>query len=194
MYRMGTYLEASANWTKICGCWSEKVKGFDKKFLICHRTKNIVMIRSLIKFGLLLVVLVVGYNLIFGTEEEKAQSKEIISKGKDVLTEVFDFGKSAISLLKSEKGKFDEGKYDGDLDKLGDIFEQWKDKAEDLKDSELVDKIVDLERTRLSLEKEFQEKSPEGYDQQEQEKLKEDWEKLLFDTEEVMKNMEAKEK
>ena len=57
-----------------------------------------------------------------------------------------------------------------------------------------MDKIVDLERTRLSLEKEFQEKSPEGYDQQEQEDLKEEWEKLLFDTEKVMKNMEAKEK
>lgn len=152
------------------------------------------MIKSLIKFGLLLVVLVVGYNLFFGTEEEKAQSKEIINKGKSVLTEVFDFGKSAIQLLKSEKGKFDEGKYDGDLDKLGDIFDNWKDKAEDLQDSELVDKIVDLERTRLSLEKEFQEKSPEGYDQQEQKQLKEDWEKLLFETEEVMKNMEAKEK
>jgi len=150
------------------------------------------MIRSLIKFGLLLVVLVVGYNLFFGTEEEKAQSKEIISKGKDVLTEVFDFGKSAVNLLKTEKDKFDEGKYDGDLDKLGDIFDQWKDKAEDLQDSELVDKIVDLERTRLSLQQEMEESRPEGYDQKEKSKLKEDWEQLLFKTETVQKDLEKK--
>lgn len=150
------------------------------------------MIRSLIKFGLLLVVLVVGYNLFFGTEEEKAQSKEIISKGRSVLTEVFDFGKSAVNLLKKEKGKFDEGKYDGDLDKLGNIFDKWKDKAEDLQDSDLVDKIVDLERTRLSLKQEMDESRPEGYDQKEQSKLKEDWEKLLFETETVMKDMDKK--
>lgn len=150
------------------------------------------MIRSVIKFGLLLVVLVVGYNLFFGSEEEKAQSKEIISKGKDVLTEVFDFGKSAIQLLKSEKGKFDEGKYDGDLDKLGDIFDKWKDKAETIQDSDLVEKIVDLERKRLSLSQEMEKSRPEGYDQQEQKKLTEDWEKLLFETETVMKDIDKK--
>ena len=61
--------------------------------------------KSILKLALILVVGILIYNYFLGTDEEKQQSKEIF-------TEVRDLGKAAWGLLKSEKEKFDEGKYD----------------------------------------------------------------------------------
>ncbi|HNM26497.1 MAG TPA: hypothetical protein PKL15_13740, partial [Saprospiraceae bacterium] len=66
------------------------------------------MIRSLIKIGLVLIVAILVYNRFFGTSAEKEQSKKIFGEMRDVVVSVGQ-------LVKSEKTKFDAGKYDGAL-------------------------------------------------------------------------------
>lgn len=144
--------------------------------------------RSIIKLGLLLVAGILVYNYFLGTPEEKQQSKEIFHKGKELT-------KSAISLLKSEKNKFDEGKYDGALDKLGNLFGKLKQNAEDIQDSKLLDRLAELEGKRKALEEhlsdsEVQEYSDEGAKNRDKESIKEEWDELIKETEDLMQQME----
>ena len=106
------------------------------------------MIKSLIKLVLLLAVGIIGYNYFLGTEAEKESSKKIINDVKDV-------GKSVGKLLKAEKEKFDQGKYDHALSKIGDAFNDLKSKAKNVKEngSEFLSKIKELEEKKKELEK-----------------------------------------
>lgn len=139
--------------------------------------------RSLIKLGLLLVAGILVYNFFFGDETEKAQSREIFEK-------VGDLGRAGINLLRSEKEKFDDGKYDDALDKIGNLFAQVKDKAEDLNDSELLRDINRLEKKRQELKEEVDRKAPQGYSREEKETLKKEWRSLVEESEKVMERLE----
>jgi restriction endonuclease len=139
--------------------------------------------KSLIKLGLLLIVGILVYNFFFGNENEKAQSREIFEK-------VGDLGKAGINLLRSEKEKFDDGKYDDALDKIGNLFDKVRDKAEDLNDSELLRDISRLEKKRQELKKAVEEERPEEYSQEKKDSLKAEWEQLMEESEEVMKKLE----
>ena len=148
--------------------------------------------RSILKLGLLLVAGILIYNYFLGTPEEKEQSKVIFR-------EVKDLGKAAVDLLKTEKQKYDEGKYDGALDKIGNLFDSLKNKAEDIQDSQILDRLAELENKRDALEKrlkeaEVQEYSDESSEQAEKEAIKEEWNELIEETEALMKKMEEKEK
>ena len=69
------------------------------------------MIRSLIKLLFILIVGVLIYNYFLGTPEEKENAKNIFSEVKDVAVGVKQ-------LIKSEREKFDKGKYDDAVDKM----------------------------------------------------------------------------
>ena len=145
------------------------------------------MIRSIVKLGLLLVVGILVYNFFFGDETEKEQSRRIFQEVKEVGVAVGD-------LLKSEKEKFDAGKYDDALTKIEDAFDNLKSKAEDLNDSELLEKVRQLERERERIQRdldqaqkddEFTEKGAEREPQlspREQRKIERDIEDLLKKT------------
>lgn len=139
--------------------------------------------KSLIKLGLILVAGILVYNYFFGTETEKAQSREIFEK-------VGDLGRAGIDLLKSEKEKFDEGKYDDALDKIGGLFDKVRDKAEDLGDSELLKDIGRLEEKRKELKERVDRNAPEGYSNEEKDTLRKEWKNLVEESEEVMKKLE----
>lgn len=139
--------------------------------------------RSLIKLALILIVGILVYNYFFGDETEKAQSREIFEK-------VGDLGKAGINLLKSEKDKFDEGKYDDALDKIGNLFDKVRDKAEDLNDSELLRDVARLEEKRQELKEHVEESRPDEYTQEEKERLQVEWKQLMEESEEVMKKLE----
>lgn len=139
--------------------------------------------KSLIKLGLILVAGILVYNYFFGTETEKAQSREIFEK-------VGDLGRAGINLLKSEKEKFDEGKYDDALDKIGGLFDKVRDKAEDLGDSELLKDISRLEEKRKELKDRVDRNAPEGYSNEEKDSLRKEWKMLVEESEEVMKKLE----
>ena len=147
--------------------------------------------KSILRLLVIVVLAVVVYNYFFGTPEEKQQSEKIFN-------EVRDLGRSAWALLKSEKEKFDEGKYDDALDKIGGLITDLKDKAETVKDSGLMDDIAKLERKRDELQREVDMNRVEEYDSggdglrdEEADQIKRKWKDLLQETEDVMKKLEG---
>lgn len=148
------------------------------------------MIRSLVKFGLLLLVCVLGYNYFFGDPVEKEQSERIFGKVKDVSKDAWD-------LLKTEKEKYKEGKYDGAVEKvgntvesLGDLLGRLSQTAKDVNDSGALDRISELQAKQKELESKLAQETPETYDAQEQEQTKNEIQDLLRETETLMKDME----
>lgn len=105
------------------------------------------MIRSLIKIGLLLLAGILVYNYFFGTSEEKAQSREVFKKTGDALG-------SAWNLLKSEKQKFDAGKYDKVLDQLGSAYKSVRERAKYV-DEKVIKRLDELEQRKASLEQQL---------------------------------------
>lgn len=105
------------------------------------------MIRSLIKLGLLLVAGILVYNYFWGTSEEKAQSKEVFKKTGDAIG-------AAWNLLKTEKQKFDSGKYDKVLDQLGNAYREVRERAEYV-DEKVLQRLDELERRKASLQKQL---------------------------------------
>jgi len=153
------------------------------------------MLRSLIKLGLFLVAGILVYNYFFGTVEEKAQSKEIFSDIKSLT-------KSAVGLVKSEKEKFDEGKYDEAVDKIGGLIDNLKGKAEQLEDNrELLTQISELQQQQHSLETKLGSPGVESYgnegkrivsDSSQRREIEQDWKALVDKTERVMQEMERR--
>ncbi|MCB0567749.1 MAG: hypothetical protein KDD01_25555 [Phaeodactylibacter sp.] len=153
------------------------------------------MLRSLIKLAIFLVAGILVYNYFFGTPEEKAQSKEVFSDIKDLT-------KSAVGLLKSEKQKFNDGKYDDAVDKIGGLIDNLKGKAEQLENNrELLDQIADLQQKKNSLETKLGSPGVESYgnegqrvvtDSAQRREIEEDWKELVNKTEQVMQDMEKR--
>lgn len=148
------------------------------------------MIRSLLKLALILVAGILVYNYFFGTEAEREQSKEIFGKVRDV-------GKDAWALLKTEKEKFEEGKYNGAVDKVGDSLEglgellgKLTKTAEDLNDSGALDQLSELQAKQRELQAQVEAETPESYDSAEQERVTGEVQDLLRQTEELMRSME----
>lgn len=92
------------------------------------------MIKSLIKVGFMLAIGIIGYNYFLGDPDEKAQSKEIISK-------VGDGVKAVGGVFKGEYQKMRDGKYDKAFEKIGGALEKGKEKLKGGK--ELLSKIDD---------------------------------------------------
>lgn len=143
------------------------------------------MIRSLFKLALLLVIGVLIYNYFFGTVEEKEQSKAVFRK-------VYDLGRDAYMVLRSEKEKFDAGKYDDAIDKVGGLLANLKDQAERAQDSGALERIAELEQQRRSIEAELRDnEQPQSYSDQEQRDLKREFNELVDDTEQLMHELEG---
>lgn len=154
------------------------------------------MIRSLIKLGLFLVAGILVYNYFFGTPEEKAQSKEVFSNVKNLT-------KSAVDLLRTEKTKFDEGKYDDAVDKISGVIDDLKGKAQKLDDNrELLGQIAELESKQRQLSQRVQEENiPQSYDNTRahpkmdsasQKEIENEWDDLVRKTERLISDMERK--
>lgn len=153
--------------------------------------------KYLIRLGLLLLVVVLGYNYFFGDAQEKAQSKEIFHQ-------VGQLGKASWALLKSEKSKLDDGKYDSTLDKVDNIYQGLRSHARSENDTESLQRLTELERERQALEQRMNEIDAEKARQtgsnrplgsanqllQEEKDLKIDLRRLLSDTETLMKQMD----
>ena len=151
------------------------------------------MIKLLIRLLVLLVIGVLVYNYFLGTPEEKESSKTIFR-------EVKQLGKSAWALLKSEKSKMEEGKYDAALDKIGILYDELEERARSGKDRESLDRIMELDRQRRALNdrltqlEEDQAGARTSAEKQqagkEEERLKSDLRSLFAETERLMNEME----
>lgn len=138
------------------------------------------MIKTLLKIGALVLLGLLGYNYMFGDAEEKAQSREIVGKARDL-------GRDAWDLLKSEREKLKEGKYDNAIEKLDGLYTNLKDKANALRDSDALQQLRDLDDRRTALEELL--RSDGGEPSAEAKRKLDD---LTADTEELMNEMEAK--
>lgn len=146
------------------------------------------MIGFLIKIAIVVVLGVLGYNYFFGTTEEKTQSTKVFGQMKDVAVSVGE-------LAKSEKVKYDAGKYDAALDKLAGAYKKAREGAQKV-DASLLKRIGELEKRRAGLEAEIAsiEKSEgaSGEQTERKEKLKEELDQLIADSDAVLKQAEKK--
>lgn len=114
------------------------------------------MFRSLFKIALIVVAAILVYNYFFGSNSEKEQSRHIFGEMRDVVVSVGQ-------LVKSEKTKFDAGKYDGALAKLGNAYRAVRDQAAHV-DAKVMTRLDELERRKATLQTELN--SIEKADQQ----------------------------
>jgi predicted nucleic acid-binding Zn-ribbon protein len=161
------------------------------------------MIRQLFKLIIIMVLGILVYNLFLGDTTEKENARKVFSEIKEAGVAVKD-------LLKSEKKKFDEGKYDDALDKVGNVFDKLKRRAKDI-DEKYVDRIAELDDTRKELEQRLKELSaeeeamPESYDDdssfartekklnRERKDLTDELDKLVAKMDKVVADMEKEE-
>lgn len=105
------------------------------------------MIRFVLKIGAVLVAGILIYNFFFGTSEEKEQSRKIFGQVKDVVV-------SVSHLVKSEKSKFDAGKYDAALEKLGGAYQAVRSQVQKL-DASFIRRLDELEKRKAALQSEI---------------------------------------
>lgn len=105
------------------------------------------MIRSLFKLALLVIACILVYNYFFGTNEEQEKSKKIFGELRGVVISVGD-------LIKSEKAKFDAGKYDAALAKLGDAYKLIRTQAQHV-DAKVIKRLDELENRKAGLQQQL---------------------------------------
>ncbi|MCF8244775.1 MAG: hypothetical protein K9J37_09895 [Saprospiraceae bacterium] len=144
------------------------------------------MIKNALKLLAVLVIGILIYNLFLGTDEEKQGAKRIVGEMKDVGVAVKD-------LLKSEKEKFDKGKYDKAVDKIGGVLSSLKSKAKDF-DEKYLERIDELERKRKQLKDDLNSVSDTAGtdgDTPATKTIKQDSKELMKELETLMKEMES---
>ncbi|MFN0033583.1 MAG: hypothetical protein ACKVUS_00865 [Saprospiraceae bacterium] len=107
------------------------------------------MIRSLLKIAALLIAGILVYNYFFGSNEEKENSRQVFGQIRGVVVSVGQ-------LVKAEKGKFDAGKYDAALDKLGGVYKAIRTQARNM-DEKVIKRLDELEGRKTELEQELDE-------------------------------------
>jgi len=107
------------------------------------------MIKLLIKIAIPIIIGILIYNYFFGTNEEKETSRVVFTKTKDLTVSVYD-------MLRSEKDKFDEGKYDKAMDKLNDVYAAARSNEDELTATDKV-KLKELESEKKELQKDIKE-------------------------------------
>jgi hypothetical protein len=145
------------------------------------------MLRLIIRLGLILIVGILIYNYFLGSPEEKATSEKIFSG-------VRDLGKATWDLLRSEKEKFDQGKYDGAMDKVDNIFGSLKRATDESKDPSLARRFNELNERRLALKTKLdaQEKQRGFAPAADSERLRKEYKSLLDETEQLMRDLEGR--
>lgn len=139
--------------------------------------------RSILKFAFIAIIGLISYNYFYGNEEEKARSEKVVEGVKDVFISVKD-------LVKSEKEKLDEGKYDSALDKIGGLFKDFKEKTENVSE-EVKDRLADLEEEKEVLQDRIEEKKKGGiWSKEDQANTQKDFEALIKKTEELFQDVE----
>jgi len=144
------------------------------------------MIKFAFRLLVVLVIAVLGYNYFYGTTEEKESTQKIVNELKEVGVAVKD-------LLRSEKEKMDEGKYDNALDKIGDLFQKVKNGVEKI-DPEKLNKLNELERKRKDLSNELHSEDQGELDGENKDQMNNEIKKLLRDTEKLLREINEENK
>lgn len=138
--------------------------------------------KFLIKVALILILGILVYNYFWGTPEEKATSKQVYTKVKDLTVSVVD-------VLKQEKDKFNKGKYDSAIDKVENVISTLRSNKKELSSSEQNQvEQLNLEKDQLKTDIERTNKLPEKQADEASKKLDERLMDLLHRAEEIVKN------
>ena len=154
------------------------------------------MIKSILKLGVLLVVGLVGYNFFFGDATEKAEAQETISKAKDVGKTIgkglLTLAKDGVALIKKERGKFAEGKYDDAMENVSGLLGDMKKRVEG-DGGKMLDRVKELEKAKEALGIKLNDaKDGEGtISKDDKKKLKAEFDELMDETEDVLKQINA---
>lgn len=144
-----------------------------------------IMIRSLVKLAFILIVGILIYNYFLGSPDEKATSKKIWKETKDL-------GSAIGGLLKSEKNKFDAGKYDKAVDKVGDLLNGLKSNANEF-DEKYLNQIRELEQRKEDLDrtiKNYEANDKDTIVAKDSTKIKNNMKDLLRKVDALVKDME----
>jgi|SRR5690625_270128 len=131
--------------------------------------------RTIFRWALMLVVLIVGYNYFFGDSHEKTESQEIIDKVKDL-------GESLFGFVVNEKERMEQGKYEGLFDQVENLFDLIKSQLESA-DTVERDELIKLESDKNDLEIELKKAEENGVSPEEKERLDQKIQDLLIQTE-----------
>lgn len=137
--------------------------------------------KSLIKIAVLAIIAILAYNYFFGTEEEKETTERIVEQVKDLGNSVADF-------VKSEKEKFDEGKYDELKEKIKDAASKIKSTINELT-AEDIDALKDQKRQLEDSMKDLESRAAE-----EGRSVKEELNEMVADLEELIREAEERYK
>lgn len=116
----------------------------------------------LISLAFMLILGVLVYNYFLGDEVEKQQAKEIFKEGKEL-------GRAIKSLVKSERERYDEGKYDSIVSRVKSAV--GKDKDLEVQYSSQLNEIEELQK-KIEAEQEKKERNSPRYNEAEEKLLK----------------------
>ena len=154
------------------------------------------MIKSILKLGVFLVIGLVGYNYFLGDATEKAEAKETISKAKDIGKTIgsglLTLAKDGVALIKKERSKFAEGKYDDAMENVNGLLADMKKRVEG-DGGEMLDRVKKLEKAKEALGIKLDDaKDGEGaISSDNKKKLKAEFDDLMDKTEDVLKQINA---
>ena len=142
------------------------------------------MIKALLKLLAILVIGILIYNYFLGTPQEKKGVENIVKEFKE-------FGGSVTDLLKSEKEKFDKGKYDDALDKIGSTLKDLKESIKG-KGDQYSDDINDLMKKKEQLSDELNKLEKNAKDSGiDTSQVKEQLRSLLEETKRLISEMDS---
>lgn len=155
------------------------------------------MIRNLIFWAIILITAIVVYNRFWGDSSDKERSQKVFGEAKELFHSVAD-------VVKSEKQKFESGRYDQAVDNIGNLFEKMRSSASD--NRVVLDQLDALEEKRKAIEERLDRiktmpddnavgtKHINGPKEMEAEQLKTEMNDLLKETSELMNEIEKEKK
>ncbi len=150
--------------------------------------------RLLIKLALLIIVGVLVYNYFLGSEDEKATSEKVFRQVKEV-------GRSIGDIVKDERQKFKDGKYDQAFDKLGDAYDKLKGRVNEddtREEKKILEKLQgqknELEKEKDRIEKELEKENPDAEVLKKSPSFEKELQDLVDETSRLLERVLKKEK
>ncbi len=145
------------------------------------------MIRRLISLVILVVVALMGYNMFFGTEEDKARGKAVAKETKELVG-------SIVGLLKAEKENYDSGKFDDAMQKLNKAFKNISQKAQEV-GGNLPERVKELEDKKEQLDKliDINKNSKMADPEKENKKIEDEMSDLLKELQDIAEDIDSKQ-
>ena len=98
--------------------------------------------RLLFRILILMLLALIAYNYFLGSDEEKADSQQVVESAKQL-------GQSLIDMVVAERERFSEGKYDEMRDNIGSSIGFLKERGDELNISDSQLDSLDSEKVNL---------------------------------------------